>query len=382
MDRMKKLYTCCVFGAIFLLACVHSATGTLLTPIIQHYSLDSAAKGLPSGIVSGFAIAAFVISMLLSGRVRKTATFRFALLLGGIALCCILIDLPFWGFLCLMALVGLSTGLIDAMNSPIITELYPGSKSLMCALHGTYGVAGLIMPFIFKPLMTKWQLAFMLIGVIMLALLAVSLFVKRDMVETPPCQADCISAGMLREMLSVKELIPMYLSMLFGGMFINGMLMFASRFIEFGKGSAELSLIVVSVVYLAIAVSRLGMSFLNLDTYIYLKCALPIGVIALTAAVFISSPFAVLVLVFISTACYGPAIPCTLTLAAARLPRRSFMVTVSMMFVMMLGQTVYSPLYGAVETRIGSNYAMLVGAGMLLLAWLGVMFIKRNADKA
>ncbi|MBR4428726.1 MAG: hypothetical protein IKS78_05150, partial [Clostridia bacterium] len=144
------LYTVCIYTGMWVLASVHAAIGALQTEVIDYFSLRDSVKGLPSSVVSGFSIVAFLCVLFTAGMFRKSRILALGLGIGAAALCLIIIPVPFSVFIALLCVVGLSTGVIDSLSSAVISELYPGKGSTMCLLHATYGCAGLAMPFLFK----------------------------------------------------------------------------------------------------------------------------------------------------------------------------------------------------------------------------------------
>ena len=408
MDRSNSLissenrrpilfYTLCIYAAMWLLASVHSAIGTYQTAIIDAFSLESSQKGLPSSTLSLFTILTFAVVLLTTGRFKKIAALTLGLALGCISLTGVLFawNSPFGLFLALIAVAGIACGAIDSLNSAVINELYPGKSGVMCLLHATYGLAGFSMPFLLKLLFREhpeingpfpygtWRSAFALIGGAMGVLCAALLFLKfryKDKIEAAPRQDQRISRAMIKQVLGAKALWPILISSVLGGMYMNSLLVWTPRFIEFGHSGASYKDWALPVVYLSITVSRLLMSFIKPKLGKTLKLLMPFAALFLLAAILVKAPLIALVFVFLSVFCYAPVIPFQVTMAGEALPERRFVVTIILMFVMMLGQTVISPIIGLAESAWGINGAMYIAALMMALSWAAAMFIKEAGN--
>ena len=377
-------YTLCIYAAMWLLSAIHSAEGILQTATIDFFALSDSVKGLPSGTVSAFAVVAFVLVLVLVGRMRKSTMLILGLALGALSLCAMLLKLSFGTFMVLMAGTGLATGIIDALNSCIISELYPGKASYMCLLHSMYGLSGLAMPFVFRALLTNaalsWRFSYFLVGLLTLAACVMTILTvrrSRDAYETAPVPSERVTLASVREILTEKRLLPVALSLLFVGMYYNGMQVWSSRFIQFGHNGEEYLNFVMPAIALGITVSRLLMSLFPLDMYRLIKILPLLAAGALFAATQTASPVAALILLFVSTFFFGPCIPLGLTIGGTLVEKHRFAVTVLLMLLLLGGQAAISPVIGLAENRWGINAAMNIPTGVITLGWLFALRIKR-----
>ncbi len=393
MDKLNKKrvsgiagYTLCIFIAQWLLASVHSAVGTYQTEVIAQYGLEDSAKGLVSSTLGLFTIATFTAVLFLTGRFKKAHMLAFGLTLGSVSLClCAMgvVSRVFGLLLCLIGLTGVCCGAIDSLCSAVLSELYPGKGSVMCLFHATYGCAGLAMPFVFSTVGSRalskmgFRSAYVLTGLLTL-LLCVLLFavLRRGIPEEKPAKEERVNLALLKEAAGEKRLLPVFISAILGGMYLNTMLVWTPRFIVFGHGGESLERWALPCVYLAITLSRLLMSLIKPDMRKTLKLLMPFSALGLVAAILIKQPVAALSCVFISLFCCAPVIPFQVTIASNMLPKRRFIVTLSLMFIMMLGQTVIAPVIGAAESAWGINAAMGIAAGAMALSWLAALRIK------
>ncbi len=395
--RAILFYTLCIYAAMWLLASVHSAMGTYQTAMIDAFSLENSQKGLPSSALSLFTILTFAVILLTSGRFRKISALITGLALGWASLTAI----PLAGsgsfplFLSLIAVAGIACGVTDALNSAVVSELYPGNGGVMCLLHATYGLAGFSMPFVFSLFVKErpeansvfpvgtWHTAFMSIGCVMGVLCLILLFIRHrynNEIEQAPAPDQRISRAMIKQVLGTKRLWPLFLSSVFGGMYLNTMLVWTPRFIGFGHGGQSYVNWALPCVYLAITVSRLIMSVLKPSLTRTLRLIMPFSAAFLLAAILVKNPLLALAFVFLSVFCCAPVIPFQVTLAGEMLSERRFVVTVSLMFVMMLGQTLIAPLIGLAESAWGISSALYLAAAAMLLSWCAMLRVKANDE--
>ena len=387
-DRGKAAYSICIYLSMWLLAGIHSAVGTLQLEMAQAFSLDGASTGVPSSVLSFLATIAFVLSLFIAGRFRKSAALAFGIMLGGAALCLVMPSESYYMFVLMLGCAGFATGIMDALNSSVISELYPGNGRLMSLLHAVYGLSGMSMPFVFNLMLkagNSWKSAYLMIGIAMLALAGIVcalLRVYNNVLEAPPDASERISFKLIKEVGAVRELHPLIISMLLGGMYLNVMLVRAKGFIVLGHAGEKYSAWVVSVIYLGITLCRLLLSAINPDMRRVLKRLTPFSALALLLAIIIKDPLASLIMCFVSVFCYAPCIPFTLTLAGQLYAKRRFVVTVALMLALMLGQAIISPVYGWAEAAFGADKAMLTALVCIIACWVCLMFIKNNDNKA
>ncbi|MBR4236427.1 MAG: MFS transporter [Clostridia bacterium] len=386
--KAKNIYSICIYLSMWMLAGIHSAVGTLQLDVSEAFSLTGAATGVPSSLISAFATAAFVMSLFTAGRFRKSKVLFSGLLSGGIALCLILAVNAYSLFLMLLCCVGLATGIMDALNSSVISELYPGSGRRMSLLHAFYGLSGMSMPFLFNAMLkagSSWKTVYLTLGVLMLAL-AVFLYtvsqIYKNSIEAEPDISERISFKMVKEIAKVRELRPLIISMLLGGMYLNVMLVRTKGFIVLGHEGAKYSAWVVSVIYLGITLCRLLLTALNPNMRKILQRMMPLSAVALLLAILVKNPLAAMIMCFISVFCYAPGIPFSLTIAGQIYPERRFVVTIALMLSLLLGQTIISPVYGWAESVLGANSAMYTALVCVIGCWVCTLFVKSNDQQA
>ena len=386
MDRKRvPLYTAAIFAAMWMLASVHAAMGAFQTGIIDTYALTSSSKGVPSGIATAMSMIAFALVIVTVGRIRKAVILMFGTLTSAIGLALLKFNSPFGLFLILQAAVGFSTGCVDALASATVSDLHPGREGAgcMCALHATYGASGFAMPFVIQAVISggmTWRSAYLVLAAGELAACAALYFTSRGRVAQLeiPTEADSrFSLKTLKRVFSNRSLRTFDFSMLMIGMYLNCMLVWTPRFMEYGFDSG-LKTVALSGVYLGVALSRVLMAFFRADKKLYLRAALPLAALSLLLSILTQNEWAALIGIFLSAFFSGPAIPLILNMAANVMPKDSFIINVSTLFMVMLGETVCAPIFGKLETLYGVKNAMVSGALFLVLAWVGNLLLPKG----
>lgn len=144
----RKAEIILLFAGMAVLSAIFTIQGYTLDDMIARYALTDAVKGLPYTLGSAGGIAAFIAAFILNGRVSK----RW-LLAAGIALCCVFAALAASGcsftvFCACWLMIGFGLGLMDALLSSCMADLYSGQAGtrMMCFLHTAYGFAAMLLP--------------------------------------------------------------------------------------------------------------------------------------------------------------------------------------------------------------------------------------------
>ena len=380
--KRVMLYTASVFAAMWMLASVHAAMGAFQTDIIDFYALTSSSKGVPSGVATVFSMIAFALVIATVGRVHKAVILMFGTLASAVGLTLMRFHSPYGVFLILEAIVGFSTGSVDALASATVSDLHPGREGAgyMCALHAVYGIAGFAVPFVVQAMIDGgllWRSAYLVLAAGEVLACAALYFTSRGRVcqlEIPAAPENRFSVKTLRRVFSNRSLRTFDFCMLMIGMYLNCMLVWTPRFMEYGFKS-NLKTVALSGVYLGVALSRVMMAFVRADKRRYLRIALPLAALSLGVSILTENEWAALAGIFLSAFFSGPAIPLTLNMAANVMPKDSFIINVSTLFMVMLGETVCAPIFGKLETLYGVKNAMAMGAVFLVLAWVGNLLL-------
>ncbi len=388
MERIGKtrllMYTACVFLSMWVLSATHAAMGYLNTSVIDFYTLEGAVKGLPGSVNTVLSMIAFMLVILMIGRIRKPLIVLVGALGSASALITLTGTFSFPAFIFLIGLSGFACGCIDSVASASMSDLYTGKRGaqMMCALHAVYGLAGFCMPFAYGwvvKIAGRFQMAYLPLGIVCILLSVLMLFVTRGKFrdfEAADADSMRFSAAALKRLFGNKAVVPMIVILFALGMYFNGVLDWGRRFMDMKFQKYEA--VVVSCLYFSIAVSRLVMSFVKVDTLKFTRIALYVSFAFLAAASFMANAAVALALMIISMLACGPIIPIVLSMACEVAPKDRFLASGVLLMFHFLGKTVYAPFFGAVESSMGISWGMLFTAVSALLACAAAMMIPKK----
>ena len=252
----------------------------------------------------------------------------------------------------------------------------------MCALHAVYGLAGFVMPFAYGGMVKmsgRFQIAYLPLGLVAILLSAMMLVVTRGKFrdfEAADADSMRFSASALKRLFSNKSIIPMVVILFALGMYFNGVLDWGRRFMDIKHGQYEA--VIISCLYFSIAISRLVMSFVKVDTLIFTRAALFVSFVFLALASFMGNATAALVCMIISMLACGPIIPIVLSMACEAAPQDRFLASGALLMFHFLGKTVYAPFFGQVESTLGISWGMLFTSLSALLGCVSSMLISKK----
>lgn len=380
----RKAEIILLFAGMAVLSAIFTIQGYTLDDLIARYALTDAVKGLPYTLGSAGGIAAFIAAFILNGRVSK----RW-LLAAGIALCCVFAALAASGcsftvFCACWLMIGFGLGLMDALLSSCMADLYSGQAGtrMMCFLHTAYGFAAMLLPLIFSAAgagLTACYLAVAAGALAVTVLLCADCSRKR--VPVMLCTGEK-RAPSLRDTLKVlKGAVLFYaLAMLFHGFFLSGLNSWINRYVGVTLGS-DLGEIALTFLFAGVLVSRFGFPFTGFRADRF-ACLGP----AAAAAVFVVSlPFGNGVLTCIC-ACvcallFGAALPCIVDCACAQARSNTLAVTTLMMLSLYAGEALVSPVLGYTEQHGGLVWGMSLCCTAMALTGLCCLLALRTRNR-
>ena len=388
MERIGKtqkfLYTACVFLSMWVLSATHAAMGYLNTSVIDFYSLEGALKGLPGSINTVLSMTAFMLVIFMIGRIRKPVIILSGALGSAGALILLTGTYSFPVFIFLIGLSGFACGCIDSVASASMSDLYTGKKGaqMMCAMHAVYGLAGFFMPFAYGWVVqnaNRFQMAYLPLGMVAILLSVFMLLVTkgkfRDF-EAEDADSMRFSAPALKRLFGNRAIVPMIVILFVLGMYFNGVLDWGRRFMDMKHGQYEA--VVISCLYFSIAISRLVMSFVKVNTLVFTRAALFVSFVFLALASFMGNATAALVCMIISMLACGPIIPIVLSMACEVAPQDRFLASGVLLMFHFLGKTVYAPFFGQVESTLGISWGMLFTSLSALIGCASAMLIPKK----
>lgn len=377
MTQRKKLpFLVAACLSTIVLAIVNSSFGTMLAPITENYlDGEGASRGYPNSAMQIGCIAAVLVLAVLGGRLKC----KGKLILLAISALVMSLGMFFLGgeptlfavFVGVFAVVGLAYGTIDVISSALVADVYGESASgMMCLLHGSHGAAGIIAPIIVASVLSraeKWTLPYTLIGVFVVCVivyLSVLYVFGRHGLSGTETKTDAPSAGF------DKKLIPTALAICFYGVYLVGMICYTESYethLSVGGGKV----MTLSLLYLGLTACRLLLPVIQRVSGItprtYLAFAPFISAALLFAGVICGNATAYVVLSALSSLIAGAFIPIAISVACEIMAGNTTGASTYMNLAMLIGNSVTSPLVGAVGGAFGIGIGMLIPPTALVI---------------
>jgi len=380
-SRQRALLTLAACFAAVFLAPVNSSHGALLSGMIAHFHLADFQQGYPNAAQNIGCLISMFTSLWVIGRISKQK-----LLTGSIALMALLM-LPlsllpsFPVYLGLYALVGAAFAYIDAIASSMIADLYPGEKAsrMMCLMHACHGLAGIVSPLLLRAAlgansdMPRAYLAILAIGVLSLAVIAPINFKVR--LPGASERTEPLTLSQLREFFRSRTLRALLFAILFYGFHLVGMIVWVSRYVEVGLGSA-LGPLALALLYAGITASRLIVSAMKLSPAAYMRWSSLIAGAALAVGLASGNAYAMCACVLVCALVGGSLLPVAIGTACSEFSSNTLLASTLMNLFMLVGNVFASPLIGFVEARAGLTWGMSLCAVAIALTGVSASFMR------
>jgi fucose permease len=397
----KVLISIAIYSQIMTFAMGYTIFGIMITQLKQSYSLSLSEAGLVTFSQYLGEFVALIFGGLFINRVRKERFITLLFCIFSIILIVIGLKLPFGADLICFVGMGMCSSLINISASSFAADFLPERRgSSLNLIHGFFGVGSIIGP-IYPTIMLshgfKWNktyqylgTAFLMIGIAFVVFHLISTNQKSKSSETMTQEKHffLISSNnnndfryflLLRDkriaLLCIMELL------------INGqqcaynswMPTYISDKIDGGQTLSGMTMIVY---FVGIAASRLLYPVfapkLNAKKVVAGGCM--IGAVSYLAGILISTPEAIIISAFISSAATGVVFPLLMGFAADLYPERSGSVTTIMCMASSLGALLLPWTMGIAADRIGFESSMLaIGISMILVLFL--LFAKPLREK-
>ena len=282
--------------------------------------------------------------------------------------------------------IGIGLGFMDTLLSACIADIYTGKDAtrMMCVLHMCFGISSMISPLLFTAMMNggiPWnQVYFYLAGTGAVLLVFACFIFRRSGLGRENASAD--RSLCLKDMLSKLKTGPLPLliaAMFFHGMFLSGMNTWINRYVGVTLGS-DLGTAAMSFMFFGVMISRLIFPLLPITTrsFVRISCLVAAGAI-FTGMLFGNGPV-MCAAVCICGLAFGAMIPCLLSLACATIPENTFLATTSLMLAYYIGQSLISPVIGALEASL-SLHAGIALCALCMMASSFMCIINKHIPK-
>lgn len=391
--RKKALLAGTLLLCMIFMSSIFAALGALMDPVSEKFNITGSAQGLPGTVSALGGIGAFVISLFLIGKIRKTT-----LLAVGIGLCALplfLIDLaatyPVYVFL--WVVIGVGLGFMDTLLSSCMADLYSGKTGtkMMCILHTFYGITSMLAPLLFSALLTggvKYGQVFQLtalFGTVALTVLTVVSGRKTQTVNSLKEQP--LSLKEMKRMLTAGPLLLFTFGMAAHGFFLAGLNNWANRLTEeMSTGTLPEALLRFQgglgqfASFLGVMLSRFLFPFTGIPVRRYLKWGGVLAAALLTAGLVTGNAAALCVCLSLCGLCFGALIPCMLDTACSGVRGNTMLATTIMMLALYLGEGISPTVLGWFDGP-GPGLALgfvLCAVFMLMTALFNTLALKKT----
>ena len=375
----RRWRTAFLLLSMAFLSSVFALQGALLGAMIEAFDLRSSRQGTAYAAACFGSIIALASAFFLHGRIRKFTLLKIALALCAAALAGLRLAPSYGLFSAAWFILGYGIGLMDALLSACMADLYAGRRAtaMMCVLHTAYGLASMIAPVGFGALLSagmEWRRVYLCVAAFG-ALLAAGGWLG-GLRMSRASAADPETPPPLREIprqIARSHLLAPAAAMFFHGIFLAGLNTWINRYAETLPGGGALP--AMSYLFLGVMASRLLLPLLPLTASRYLRGAGFLSAAALALGLILPGGYALKLCVAASGVLFGAMIPCILSLGCDSMPGSALLVTTSLMLSYYLGQSVSSPLIGALEASFGLRAGIgmcavcMAVSGALCLAW-------------
>ena len=374
-EKSKKILSASVFAGMVFLSSIMAVQGALLSSIISHYNLSSSNQGFATLFSSFGGMVAFVLTLLLVGRIRKTRLLLFGFSIVTVLLFFLASLPPFPVFIAIWFFAGIGLGFMDALLSSVIADLYtgPASTKIMCMLHATFGITSMVFPILCSVLLNNgflWNHIYILIAVYGILLVGFTIFA--DLISGKGSSVNAekhLSFSDFRAVLSSSSLGLFILGMLLHGFFLSGLNTWVNFYVGTTLGSS-IGGAAQSFLFAGILISRLLFPYTGIEPGKYIRICGILSAVCLLAVLPFSSGLVACIGVALSGLCFGAMIPCMLNLACEDNPNNTLLTTSLMMLALYLGQGSASPVLGFFESTVGLRFGLALCAVCMVLASL------------
>ena len=383
---MKKTrYAVCIFLSLFFFAIINSTLGALLTETINHYHLVESQQGLPVSMLNIGCIAALISSLWIMGRVRKPHLVWIASTASVLLLVPMGLPPSFAVFTAMFLLMGLAVGYTDTLASSIIADLYNGKRAavMMCMLHATFGMAGIVSPLAFQSMMQaglSWNGVYTVLFFVGVAFLAYIVPVSVSQARSAPAQhasSQRLTLAEIGRFFKTRASVMLLCAIFFYGFFISAIAIWVDRYVRVGLGSAELGALSLSLFWLGLAASRLISPLLKVKpaTLIYWSAFSTAALVA--AGIATGSAPIMCAASGLGGLLSGSIIPMLIHIACQQYKSNTLMATTFLLLGLYVAQSICPPMMGVIASSAGLTAAMWVAPIAVTLCGFAAWMVEK-----
>lgn len=325
-----------------------------------------------SSMISIGALAALFASIFFLGRLKKTRNIIFFGFITSVILVVQGIPMPFTMFLLACFVMGFGHGAVDSYQSSFLADLNRGKTARhMGALHGIFGVGGVLTPVILHELLKsfEWRTIYMIVGVVCFILIAqfaaVSRHMKLRFIEATRIEPKFSAAG-IKEFLGNRYSVLLIFTIFFGAAAQSGIIVWTIRYISVSLQSPEIAAICLSIFWITSTISRFFSPLLPVAPSRILAFGALISAVIWACALTVNQPLVMCVASGITGLVSGSCIPLTLSEGAIINSGKTGLSTNILMASKTIGQ-ILSPIVVAFVMSLGNMQTGMYVTSVLFL---------------
>lgn len=384
----RKLFSGSVLVVVGAYALVNTTMNVLLNDIINEYGLTGASQGLTSSMLALGSMFAFLTTSVLSGRVAKWKMLILSTALIVIFMALTGFSSTFGLLLFACTALGVGCGWTDSFANSAIVDVNPGdSARYMGALHGWFGVGGLLCPLLITLMRRRFEwrgvyyILAVAVGALMLQYWIISARNRTRLSDMHGMAESRLTAAEIKQYLSNKHNLLLLLAACMYSFTQAGLLMWVVRYMTVQYNAAALGATAVSVFWVFATLSRFFAVRLRVKP---MKLFIG-GVIAAAViqAVGVCSNSAVGMCI----ACgaigltSGHCMPVILNEGAARYQNRTSLPTSMLLLFMCVCRVIVPIVMGAVSDGVSMTAAMLIPVAAGILSGAAAIAAEKTENK-
>ena len=381
--RSVKLLTGGVIMTIATYGLLSSYQSVVLNHVVESYHLTGGGQGIMSSFINIGAVAAFLVSPLMQGRIKKTTmmllgasilVLSFFLLGAGRALAALIFA---------SLLTGIGFGWVDAnCNAEMVDLHHDDSAKYLGFLHGGFGVGALIAPILIASLLTlvSWHtVSYLLAGLIGLAAIVFFLLLSNAKKGLPAVVAEpkLTFAGVKAFLFHRRNALMLLATMLYA-ISQAGFLVWIVRYMTLQYNAESLGSVALSLYWLFGTISRVFAPKLKVRPLVLILVGVVLTFMFQVAGVLSGSAVVMCIAGAAIGLVSGHCVPMILSVANAENPGNSSLIASSFLISIYATNSISPLLMGALASWTSLNTMMLAPAMSAALAAIVVGILLRD----
>lgn len=381
--RSVRLLTAGILMIFVSYGLMSNYQSVVLNSVVDSYHLAGGAQGIMSSLINIGAVAAFFITPMLQGRIKKTTTLLLGAGLLVVSFFLLGAGRTIAALIAASLLTGIGFGWVDSNSNAVMVDLHrDNSAKFLGLLHGSFGVGGLVAPIFISALLAivNWHTVSYLISALVLlaGITFLLLFFAAKKGVPAPKPEQKLTSGAVKAFLFRRKNILMLLSIMLYSITQNGLLIWIVRYMTLQYNAESLGSIALSLYWIFGTLSRFFAPRLRMRPLIVFLLGLILAGVCQAIGVLSGSAVVMCVMCGLNGLVSGHCVPMLLSEASLDNPGSSSLVSSSFLLSICATNIVSPLLMGALASWASLNVMMLAPAASAAVASVIVLSILRD----